>query len=329
MKKALSFILCVLLCGAFVFAQDAETPAANEVSVEQTAWISVDAAFYPGADYLTSSGWAGLNFAHWGLEGRVTPWYEFKVNTPGKSGLTAGNNVKFQEGLEVTPVSAMIKSRIVYTPIAFLYFTAGADVGTGWDCGPFKGGMAKYNGDTDENGAPVFDALTPFNDIYSEFFVEGVFQFDSGALISDENPNKDWLHIVMMASYKVAYTQLSNAADGEAWKWQLSGDKFNGWNWYSCFTLGYMMPKIPLKLVGVQIELDNYFPGQKPASASFLTVGINPTFLFQFDKHNSLGVQCRIKDRSSYATANRSFLGTPNGTEWFFDRIAFSYTYTF
>ena len=48
MKKALSIILCVLMCTTFIFAQDAEADtAANAQTGEHSFWINFSAAYYP------------------------------------------------------------------------------------------------------------------------------------------------------------------------------------------------------------------------------------------------------------------------------------------
>ena len=344
MKKALSLILCVLLCGAFVFAQDEEaTSSWHDVDgVKQSAWISVDFAYYFPAARYTEPGnfWAPTNGFYSGIEGRITPWYEVKVPTPlGESWLVSGDNLKFQIGLEVTPVSVMPKAAMVWEVLPFLVFSAGADIGTGWDIpGAFEGGMSNTFGDDslDAKGNHSYKASGAFADLYSKIWVKGLFQFDVAALVSDEDL-KDKLHIVVQADYKLEYTSLASAANGVAWKWQLVGDKFNGWTYDSVLTLGYMMPSNvkALKLVAVQTELDGRLYndlsifGIDAGWATFMGVAFNPTLFFQFDKHNSLGVQCRIKNRKSFATDDTSYTGIVNGAEWYFDRVALSYTYTF
>ena len=344
MKKTLSIILCVLMCGAFVFAQDEEaTSSWKDVDgVTQSAWISVDAAYYLASAPITTAGlmFAPITGAYSGLEGRITPWYEVKVPTPlGENWLVKDDNLKVQIGLEITPVSVMPKAAMIWEVLPFLVFSAGADVGTGWDIGNiFVGGMASTRGNDvlGSDGNHQYESLIPFDDIYTNIWVKGLFQFDVAALVSDED-TKDKLHIVVQADYKLEYKSLSSAADGQAWKWQLSGDNFNGWGYDSYLTLGYMMPKAvkALRLVAVQTELsgrlydDLSAYGYAAWNPTFMTVGINPTMFFQFDKHNSLGVQVRVKDRRSFATGDTSYTGTYNGIEWYFDRVALSYTYSF
>ena len=173
MKKALSLILCVLLCGAFVFAQDEEaTSSWHDVACKQSAWLSIDAAYYFGGaagivSFPKEVVW-GRQAAFGGIEGRITPWYEIKVPTPlGNSALTSGDNLKMQFGFEVTPVSVMPRFAVKWEVLPFLVFSTGVDVGTGWDIGNvFKGGMSGTFGDNtrhidyEKDGNPKIDPNT-------------------------------------------------------------------------------------------------------------------------------------------------------------------------
>ncbi|MDY6031129.1 MAG: hypothetical protein SPI86_05135 [Treponemataceae bacterium] len=347
MKKALSIILCVLMCTTFIFAQDAEAEAdaaANSQTGEHSFWINFSAAYYPS--FATSSGtenaagtsWSNLNGFYRGVEGALGFWYEYKLNTPGNNALTAGNNVKFQEGFEIRgPVDIKGTGKIIYTPIAFLNFTGGIEVATGWDLP----GLARGQGIINRTSTPTFSkadyaTLPMFMNFYVKPYIEALFQFDVAALISDENSAKDWLHIVLQASYQVNFSAMTGVADGTPWLWENGGDKFNGWGYDSYITFGYMFPdKVPvISLVGVQLEFDGYYydvtGGQYTAwNPTFVEFCINPTVVLAFDKHNNLAIQCRIKNARAFATADETFTGTCVGQQYFFDRFALSYTYTF
>lgn len=321
MKKIFSILLCALLSISFAFAQESE-------KTEQSFWLTVDFAEHVATENLAASGtnWAPITGPYSGIEGRITPWYEMKLKTPGSNALTAGNNVKFQEGLEITPVSLMVKSVVKVEPIAFLNFSAGTDIGTGWDLGPFKGGIGVWNG-------TEYASLPTFQRYFIEPWAEGLFQFDVAALISDSEL-ADKMHIVMQATYKVAYSKLTGVADGTPWIWQLGANRFNGWNYDSVITLGYSFPSSVkvLSLAGVQTEFWGYYKeveNYAGYNTSFTNIGISPTLLLKFNEHHSLAMQCRIMNRRSFAdVTNTSFSGLVNGTEWLFDRIAFSYTWS-
>jgi len=326
MKKTLSIILCLFLAlGAF----------AAEVEAEQSGCVSVDFAYYFPAERTTNPGtsWGMINGFYNGLEGRITPWYNVTVKTPGNSALTESNCLTFAEGLEITPVSLGTKSEIGFSPIAFLVFKAGITVATGWDIpGAFEGGMSVYTKDNAEGH--VYSALPSFSTFFIEPWVQGTFQFDVAALAPADLADK--LHIVLVADYKAQYTTLTGVADGTPWEWQLTDNKFNGWNYYSCITFGYMLPEDVkvLRLAGIQVTFDGYYKNvaaeaYKDYKTDFCTIGLNPTLVLAFDDHNSLAMQCQVKNRRSFATEDTSFSGITNGAEWFFDRVALSYTYAF
>jgi len=329
MKKILSFALCALMFAGIAFAQDSG-------KTEQSFWISVDFAEYLQSDALAASGtnWAPVTGPYSGIEGRITPWYELKIKTPGSNALTAGNNIKLQQGLEITPVSVVTKSKVVYEPIAFLNFSAGANVGTGWNVGPFKGGMGVFDGlAITETGTSInYAALKPFGNYYIEPWAEALFQFDVAALIGDKDL-ADKMHIVLQTTYKVAYTTLTGVENETPWIWQLAGNRFNGLNYDSVITLGYALPsniKV-LNLVGVQVEFSGFYKdvdANPYYNSKFTNIGISPTAVLKFNAHNSLAIQCRIKNRLSYVDPTfTNACGVNNGTEWIFDRFALSYTW--
>ncbi len=87
-------------------------------------------------------------------------------------------------------------------------------------------------------------------------------------------------------------------------------------------------------MLGVQLEFDGYLHdvtgGQYTAwNPTFGEFCINPTVVLDFDKHNNLAIQCRIKNSRAFADSDTSFTGTCVGQQFFFDRLALSYTYTF
>lgn len=340
MKKALSIILCVLMCTAFVFAQESgvepgtDVPSTSqELTGENSFWLNVSAAYYPAhaISNVQGTSWSNLNGFYRGVEGAVGMWYQYKLNTPGSSALTEGNNVKFQEGLEIRgPVDIKGTGKIIYTPIAFLNFTAGIEVATGWNLFTMARGQGVYNSTTND-----YTTLPMFMNFFVKPYVEGLFQFDVAALVSDESL-KDWLHIVLQATYQVSYKAMTGVADGTPWLWENGGDNFNGWGYDSYITFGYMFPEqVPvISLVGVQLEFDGYyydvtFGQYKAWNPTFMEFCINPTVMLAFDKHNSLAIQCRIKNAKTFATDDSSFTGTCIGQQFFFDRVALSYTYAF
>lgn len=344
MKKITAGILSLLLCTGFLFAQE------KTFNASFRNWITTDLVYLVDVAPLAES---GVNFApvtgpYDAFKGRATVWSECNVALPGNNGLTTGNNVKFQEGIEITPVSIVSKTKVVWTPIAFLNLSAGFNVGTGFAYGPFHGSMAALGSfGTTDGGKTIteeYETLTPFVHLYVEPWVEGLFQFDLAAVLPEDK--KEWTHAVLQATYKIAHSAITGQEDGTVWEWQLTPQRFNGWNYDSVITLGYMFPdKIkPLSLAGVQTEISGYYnvipkAGDwantlKDFDPNFMTVSISPTLLFDFNEHHTLGMQVRFINRLSYeqtvpGITNTTCSGKVNGVEWIFDRIALSYTYNF
>lgn len=354
MKKFVSILVCLLLCFGAVFA----------VEATHSGWLGVDLAWYPGANknaaLYTNGGFAGADMRNYGIEGRITPWYELSVKTPfGDNPLTQGNTLNFDVGLEVTPVSVMPRAKLSFSPIAFLVFSAGVDVGTGWDCGNlFVGGMSVWNktitpqaekdqyyyekvGDYSKQQVNYNPSL-PFQNMFFEPWFQATFQFDVAALMPESQ--KKWMHICLLASYQIKYTGLAGAAEDDIWKWQLTGDKVNGWNHYVSVLLGYQMPLV-LQTVGLMFEYEQYF--DKPAFHAMggglydlsdaicaPTFKLSPCAILKFNEHHSLTVQLRFKTMSNYSLADMAIgganmFGGYRSDIWYFDRIALSYCWTY
>lgn len=329
MKKTLSVIFVALLAAGFMFAQEAES------KVEHSFGVEVDSAYYFESDPLLESGtnWAPLTGPYAGLEACVIPRYTAKFNIPGNNPLTAGNFVEVQEGVQITPVSVASLTSVKYQPIAFLNFSAGLTIGTGWDCGPIKGGMGVAAYSLDKDGKQEYDPLTPFARYYIEPWTQALFQFDIAAVLPEEK--QEWMHIVYQHTFEVGYKYLTGVENGTPYTWILGKDSFNGLKYKTVFTLGYQFPEEKVKvlqLAGVQYSIDGYFKDVAPDypgfKSDFVHMSISPTMVLKFNEHNSLAIQMAFANRRSFETADTSFTGTVNGTEWTFHRIAFSYNWT-
>jgi len=342
-KKLSIVLLCALLFTGFAFAEKLTFDASFR------GWMTTDMGYLFKVAPLAESGtnWAPVTGPYDAFKFRVVTWGECKIDLPGSNSLTAGNNLKFQEGIETTPVSLASRSKVVWTPIAFLNLSAGVNIGTGWAYGPFHGSMAALGSfglsDDGKSVTEEYETIEPFTHLYVEPWVEGLFQFDLAAVLPKDK--QKWTHAVLQATYKIMYSTITGEQDGTPWEWQLTPQRFNGWNYDSVITLGYMFPEQikPLSLVGVQIDMCGYYNvvpqnGYWASTMSgfdpnFMTVSFNPTLLFDFNEHHTLALQCRIINRLSYeekaGVVNTTCSGTVNGVEWLFDRIALSYTYNF
>ena len=325
MKKTIFTILFLFVVMVCAFA--------NEPSYNFN--LTTDFAYYPksvpvviGNAQDDISRFAPITGFYSGVEARVTGKFNYKIPTPfGTNGLVKGNNVTISPALEISPVTLMPQLFVAFTPIAFLKFTASAKVGTGWD---FIGinGMGVL-----ESSEVGYKALSPFKNYFYEFRLSNLFQFDLGAIVPG-----DWTHVVTQASYDIMYTGLTGVENGTPWIWQASGEKANGWNYYSQIILGYQMPLV-LQTVGVQLELSGYYNETSfdakylEWNPAFMRVNINPICILKFNDQHALTIQTRISSRRGFSSDRAedatNFNLDYNGREWWLERVAFSYSYTF
>ena len=142
----------------------------------------------------------------------------------------------------------------------------------------------------------------------------------------------------MQASYDILYTGLTGVENGTPWIWQASGEKANGLNYYSQIILGYQMPLV-LQTVGLQFELSGYYDEASfdaeysKWNSDFMRVNINPICILKFNENHALTIQTRFSSRRGFSSDKGSsatnFNLDYNGREWWFERIAFSYAYSF
>ncbi len=324
MKKILLLFLFLLLY-ADVFTQNAEPKTDSAFS------IGADLAYYPKSNKLPGQvHFAPVTGPFSGLEFRVVPSFSYLVYTPfSKNPLVNGNNVKIKTSFEVSPVSIAPSVSISFTPIAFLVFTSGAKIGSGWTFTPLNvDGMASY-----DESAFSYKALSPFSALYHTYWFEGLFQFDLAAVLPGE-----WNHAVFVASYKPFYEGLTSGGEnGNPWIWQGAGENVNAWQYYSNIIIAYQMPLV-LQTAGVQLEFEGYYDSDSwaPRYASwnpeFTTVSINPLINLQFSKQHNLILQAGFSSRRSFtadsAGAQNDLEKVYESREWYFKRLALSYSFT-
>ena len=319
MKKLILALAAITVFLGNVFCQD----------IEKEKTLTVDAAYYPMSNFVTGpSHFAPLTGVYSGIEARATGSLSYKIPTPlGEHWLLSDANINVKINLEVSPVSISPETRISFTPLPFLVFETGAKLGTGWNFGGIHG-MAVYN------GSDNYLNLKTFTNWFTKFYVQGTFQFDTGAIVEG-----DWTHFQIMYTYQAYYSALSGVKNGEVWKWQSSGNRANGWQNYQSLILAYQMPLV-LSRVGVMSELEGHYKAGDYDQArygkfngSFKTISISPLMQFTFGENHTLAVLFGFSSRRSYSEEHTDTMLEPcltcTGREWFFNRIAFSWTMTF
>lgn len=318
MKKI--FIIFFALSLSFSFA---------ERSLFQSLGLTFDLAYYPLSEKIPGkSHFAPISGPFNGLEMRIVPFIAWTMPTPfSDNPLVSGNNLKIKAALELSPVSFVPDFSIAFTPIAFLNFSTGIKAGSGWTFAPLNvDGMASYDRLTHE-----YNPLSPFSSLYFSFWAEALFQFDLAALFPG-----DWNHLAFVATYKPYYESLSNGGgNGTPWYWQGSGEKANGWKNYSSIILAYQMPFF-IQTIAVQTEFECFYSKKSFAQAyeawnpTFTKISISPLVNLEFSKSQSLIILLGFSSRRSFISETADFDNdlqkTYIGREWFFNRVAFSYS---
>ena len=321
MKKPLLVALILLLCFAFVYAD--EPSSSMSIATDFTIWPNNSPVY--GEDSIHFSPITGIYKA---LELRSTFSYDYKIPVPfSDNPLVSGNNVKLVGSIEATPVSIALEPSVEFTPIAFLVFSSGVKLGTGWKIIGIDG-LSNYNDSTRE-----YTPATPFGDWYFRFWMQGLFQFDLAAVMPG-----DWNHVVTQASYQVMYTANTSVNAKDVWCWQASYNLVNGWEYYSSVVLGYQMP-LMLQMVGVQFEFGGYYSADDIKAQyntfknDFMTAQVNPLAIIKFNEHHSLTVMFNFSNRRGFQSApvgNQTDVDlTYSSDEWYFKRFALRYTYNF
>ncbi len=325
LKKSLLVLATCAMFAVPLFAQ--EEDSSNPVQYS----VGVDFAFYPKWTKIgTGSQTNVLRFAQFGgiynnLEGRVNLDAYYTISTPlGSHWLLSGANVNVNERLEVTPVSIAPSTTISFTPVPFIVFQSGVKLGTGWDIGSlFTGGMSIYNGSD-------YVAAGAFTNLYAKYWIQGTFQFDTGAIISG-----DWTHVQMMYTYQTYYEGLTGASGQTLWAWQCTNNKVNGLQEYQQAILAYAMPLV-LSRVGFVWESERYYSDNVYPNADFKAsmpiYNLSAMAQLKFSPKDTLTVLANFATRRTYATYDENVPEanlTTTGAEWYFKRIALSYSHAF
>jgi hypothetical protein len=326
----------VILCALATIA----SPLAAEGTASSTT-LDVMGAYYFGnlsgyqasglipIDYSELAGGAGQRDlgSSWGgaeLKGAIAQQWVFPALV-GTGDLTKGNNLALDVTGELSPVSINAKASATITPIAFLNFSAGAGVGSGWDFPGLATGLGINKAGSIE--------VQNFGGIVWKTWVSGTFQFDVAALVPG-----DWNHVVVLASPKVEYKAYSGAAADDAWIWEADDAmNYNGWKLSGSYVLAYQMP-IALNMAGLLFETEEWIGDVRVKSTTasggwgsdVARYTFNLLFNIKIDDKSSIAILPSIKNNikwSDATTRNADFRSRVwEGEYWYFNRIAFDYS---
>lgn len=323
MKKYILVLLACLL-PSFVFAE-------SEEEIKFEFYSVTDFAYYPKADFVSGGNhFAPITGAYDGVELQETIKADCIIPVPFSDNFLFKDNTLVLEGaLSLTPVSVTPKAKISFTPVAFLNFSAGASISAAWEFLGIKS-LACYDPSKKEYvQQPAFETYR-----YHAWLCS-TFMFDLAAVWPGE-----WHHIVAVASWELNYQGLVNARDNdELFKFHSDGGLFKGVGYESNYVIGYQMPS-RLSLVGVKAQFIGFLDDKLSDSAcyskfdgDFMIVNLGCIANYDFDEKNLIVMLMEFGSRRSYVEDCDGYEDEPmlskNGREWYFKRIAFSYTHKF
>ena len=142
----------------------------------------------------------------------------------------------------------------------------------------------------------------------------------------------------MLASYTTVYSGITGLEDKSVFEWQCAKYKVRGLAYEAQGVIGYQMP-IALRLAGVMVSTAGYYDGavygnyDKTFDGDFAGISISPLAQFKFGKNDSLTCLFNFSSRRSYekkVESDKEILNTKvTGREWYFKRIALSWSHKF
>ncbi|MBQ0051021.1 MAG: hypothetical protein KBT11_03035 [Treponema sp.] len=288
-----------------------------------------DVGYNFGSDFVSG----GTHFApvkkiYDGIELSETLKGIYTIPVPfGESQLVKDNKIELTGAISLTPVSIMPRASISFTPVAFLNFSAGADIGTAWKVLGIKS-ISCHDPSTNE-----YKMQRPFETWYYNAWLNATLMADLAFIWPG-----DFHHVILAASMEVNYSGLLNSKDDdEIFQWQTTSGKTRGAGYNSTFIIGYQLP-YKLNLVGLKLNKSGYFKKSLSAQYENFNIDFSYTSLgafcsYNFSEKDSLFALVEFQTRRSFTEFHddpeKEPLMNYSGHEWIFKRIGFSYSHKF
>ena len=327
MKKITKILAAfIAVTGITAFAEEQEEETSSPLKMQ----LVTDFAYYPESNPKKGKGttFAPITGAFDNVECRTTFNADYKIDTPlGEHWLLKDSNVILSGACELTPVSVRPKISVGFQPLPFFVVKGGSSVGFGWNYLGL-GGVREFNQEKRE-----YEEISTFSHPYYDFWGQTMLMFDTGAIYPG-----DWNHVVMLATFTASYSSIAGFEKGEAYEWQCSKNKVGGAQYEASGLLAYQMP-IVLSMAGVMYSAEGHFKGSdygdfdKNYDGSFVTHSVTPIFQFKLGEKDELFCLFNFSSRRRFTEKlekdeDTLFMKTV-GREWFFNRIALSWTHNF
>lgn len=325
-RKSLFLFFMILSLGS-VSLNAEEKENFNPFSVN----LSTDFAYYPESKCKESTQdihFAGLTGIYSSLECRSTLSAKYTIKTPlGEHWLTKDANVFFTGAVEVTPVSVRPMLSAGFSPLPFIVLKGGASAGFAWNYLGLEG-IAKFNKDSGE-----YETLSTINHPFYEFWAQSDFMFDTGALIPGE-----WTHLIMLGSFRIFYSGIAGLERHDIYEWQTTKNMAQGLQYEASGLLAYQMP-LALYRAGIIFTAGGHFNGGDYGNldswydGGFTKYSLSPALQFKLSAKDELRCLFQFANRRSFEQyhdkAEQELFMKTTGQEWYFQRIALSWSHRF
>ena len=274
------------------------------------------------------SNFAPVAGAFSGFECCTTLFADYKIETPlGNHWLLKDANVLLSGGMQLTPLSILPQISLGFQPFPFFVLKAGGMLGLGWNMLGFEGLCA-----LDEK-SKKYEAVSTFSHPFYEVWAQGTLMFDTGTLIPG-----DWNHLIMLASYKTFYSGLAGLGRHTPFEWQGDKNRVEGLQYEFCGILAYQMPLVLYRAGFMYTAYGHYDGGDygdfdTSYDGAFTQYSLAGLCQFKFAEKDELTCIAQFSTRRSFDKeldeAEDALFAQKVGTEWFFQRLIFSWSHKF
>lgn len=328
MKKIPGLAFLILAAGVNLLSgQEARKEKTSPLSV----YLTTDLLYYTESKTQPGSSgthFAGLTGAYSGYECRTQLFVDYLIKTPlGRHWLLKDANVVLTGAFELTPLSVRPQLALGFQPFPFLVFKGGGSIGFGWNMLGFEGLCALVE------KSKKYEAVSIFSHPFYEVWAQGTLMFDTGALVPG-----DWNHLVMLASYKTFYSGLAGLEKHRPYEWQGDKNRVEGLQYEFCGILAYQMPLVLYRAGFMYTAYGHYDGGDygdfdASYDGAFTQHSLSGLCQFKFAEKDELTCIAQFSTRRSFDKeldeAEDALFAQKVGTEWFFQRLIFSWTHKF
>lgn len=327
MKARIVLILsAVLFITPHIFAQENSKPKAGSYSLTTDFYVAPDVDYIPCSD--KDNTYAKVTSLYSASGGRVTFRAKYyKDLSLDDSFLLNSIHLDLEGNVELTPLTVTTGFTTTYSPFPFLELQSGTQIGTGWNIGKING-LAEYNKDTG-----FYEQCNSFSKLYFNGWIQFLLQFDTGVIW----PGK-WNHIVMQYTYRAYYNDLFGTRVGNFWFWPPEENRYAGFCNYQCLIIAYQMPTYFFR-AGFMFESDRHYsddilaPEYKEFNGTYNHISISQITQWKFSQNDILSVAITFATRRGFAEYHKQPSEEPLltyiGNEWYFKRVALSFTHNF